>query len=104
MGGDAAVQFSVETAIESPIVVSFFDQAAKGEIEVVKTGEILSDTYVEKTGYGLLYHPIYEKRGLEGASFEIIAAEDIYTPRSALLSIIIFAPGIQTAYRLEECL
>ena len=74
------VQFSVETDIESPIVVSFFDQAAKGEIEVVKTGEILSDTYVEKTDYGLLYHPIYEKRGLEGASFEIIAAEDIYTP------------------------
>ncbi|MFQ9797738.1 MAG: collagen binding domain-containing protein [Clostridia bacterium] len=32
------VQFSVETDIESPIVVSFFDQDGEREIEVVKTG------------------------------------------------------------------
>ena len=74
------IQFSVEADIESPIVVSFYDQVAKGDIEIVKTGDVLSDTYVEETEYGLLYHPIYEERGLEGASFEIIAAEDIYTP------------------------
>ena len=49
--------------------------AQKGAITVSKSGEVFSS--VNETGG--LYQPVYAVRGLEGAVYEISAAEDIYT-------------------------
>ena len=49
--------------------------AQKGTITVSKSGEVFSS--VNETGG--LYQPVYAVRGLEGAVYEISAAEDIYT-------------------------
>ena len=57
------------------------NMAQKGTISVEKTGEIFADVTVsggEKTPE--IYQPVYEAAGLEGAVYEIRAAEDIYTP------------------------
>ena len=49
--------------------------AQKGTITVEKTGEIFSTVSGDKG----LYQPIFSASGLEGAVYEITAAEDIYT-------------------------
>lgn len=49
--------------------------AQKGTITVEKTGEIFSTVAGDKG----LYQPIFSTSGLEGAVYEITAAEDIYT-------------------------
>ena len=51
------------------------NMAQKGTITVSKSGEVFSS--VNETGG--LYQPVYAVRGLEGAVYEISAAEDIYT-------------------------
>lgn len=59
--------------------------AQKGTISVEKTGELFVDVTVsggEKTPE--IYQPVYEIAGLEGAVYEIRAAEDIYTPDGTL--------------------
>ena len=61
------------------------NMAQKGTISVEKTGEIFADVTVsggEKTPE--IYQPVYEVAGLEGAVYEIRAAEDIYTPDGTL--------------------
>ncbi len=49
--------------------------AQKGTITVEKTGEVFSTVSGDKG----LYQPIFSASGLEGAVYEITAAEDIYT-------------------------
>ena len=49
--------------------------AQKGTITVSKSGEMFSSVS-ENNG---LYQPVYAVGGLEGAVYEITAAEDIYT-------------------------
>ena len=49
--------------------------AQKGTITVEKTGEVFSTVAGDKG----LYQPIFSASGLEGAVYEITAAEDIYT-------------------------
>lgn len=49
--------------------------AQKGVINISKTGEIFSTV----TTNGNLHQPVYEVKGLEGAVYEVTAAEDIYT-------------------------
>lgn len=39
---------------------------------------------MDKDGAEVMYQPVYEIRGLEGATYEIRAAEDIYTPDGTL--------------------
>ena len=51
------------------------NMAQKGTITVSKSGEVFSSV----NEAGGLYQPVYAVRGLEGAVYEIIAAEDIYT-------------------------
>lgn len=61
------------------------NMAQKGTISVEKTGEVFYGVNVsgsEDTGF--IYQPVYEIAGLEGAVFEIRAAEDIYTPDGTL--------------------
>ena len=54
--------------------------AQKGTITVSKSGEVFSSV----NEAGGLYQPVYAVRGLEGAVYEITAAEDIYTQDGTL--------------------
>ena len=74
---------------ESGVTVVKVDKpnmAQKGTITVEKTGEVFFGVSVtggkDEGGKELptVYQPQYEKRGLPGAVYEIIAAEDITTP------------------------
>ena len=62
------------------------NMAQKGTITVEKTGEVFFGVSVsggvDESGKELptVYQPQYEKRGLPGAIYEIVAAEDIITP------------------------
>lgn len=47
-----------------------------GTVTITKTGEVFASV-TEKDG---IYQPVFETAGLEGAVFEIFAAEDIVTP------------------------
>ena len=49
--------------------------AQKGTISVSKSGEVFYSVAGDKG----IYHPIFKVQGLEGAVYEITAAEDIYT-------------------------
>ena len=51
------------------------NMAQKGTITVSKSGDVFSSV----NEAGGLYQPVYAVRGLEGAVYEITAAEDIYT-------------------------
>ena len=51
------------------------NMAQKGTVTVSKSGEVFSSV----NEAGGLYQPVYAVRGLEGAVYEITAAEDIYT-------------------------
>ena len=51
-----------------------------GTVTISKTGEIFSSV-TEKDG---IYQPVYETAGLEGAVFEIFAAEDVVTPEGTV--------------------
>ena len=74
---------------ESGVTVVKVDKpnmAQKGTITVEKTGEVFFGVSVtggtDEGGKELptVYQPQYEKRGLPGAVYEIVAAEDIVTP------------------------
>ena len=67
-----------DSAVESGITVIEVvreNVAQKGTITVEKTGEVFSTVSGDKG----LYQPIFSASGLEGAVYEITAAEDIYT-------------------------
>lgn len=51
------------------------NMAQKGVIKISKSGEVFASV----TENGGIYQPVYEVKGLEGATYEITAAEDIYT-------------------------
>lgn len=57
------------------VAINFPNTPQKGKITVKKTGEVFST--VETNGE--VYLPVYSVQGLAGATFDIVAAEDIYT-------------------------
>lgn len=57
------------------VPIKFPNTPQKGTITIKKTGEVFST--VETNGEA--YLPVYTAQGLAGATFDIIAAEDIYT-------------------------
>ena len=73
------------------ITITVYDQAQKGTIRVSKSGEVFATVNVtgdrvpaDKDGktsilINCVYTPVYELRGLAGATYQVIAAEDIYT-------------------------
>lgn len=67
---DNATEESAVTVVE----VTKENMAQKGIIKISKTGEVFASV-VEKE----VYQPIYAVQGLPGATYEITAAEDIYT-------------------------
>lgn len=56
------------------------NQPVKGTVTIEKLGERFTGADFRMTEYGKLFTPIYELKGLEGISFDIIASEDIATP------------------------
>ena len=56
----------------------------KGTITIEKTGEVFSSVEIQEGKLQDRYRPIYAESGLEGAEFEIRAAEDITTPDGTL--------------------
>ena len=72
------------------ITVTAYDKAQKGKITVSKTGEVFSSVNVsgeegilDKEGntgiINPIYSAVYEEKALAGATYQVIAAEDIYT-------------------------
>ena len=73
------VPFTVDGS-QDVVVVEKHNIAQKGRIHITKTGETFSTVLVEENkGFSDVYTPVYETRGMEGAVYEICAAEDIYT-------------------------
>ena len=76
---------STEEGGVTVVKVSKPNMAQKGTITVEKTGEVFFGVNVSGTeDSDVIYQPIYEIAGLEGAVYEIRAAEDIYTPDGTL--------------------
>ena len=61
-------------------VVKMDDRPLKAKLQVYKTGEMLTDNVVDTTDYGTRYSPVYNVRGLDGVTYDVIAAEDIMSP------------------------
>lgn len=72
---DVVQEDSAEESGITVIEVARENVAQKGTITVEKTGEVFSTVSGDKG----LYQPIFSASGLEGAVYEITAAEDIYT-------------------------
>lgn len=73
------VPFTVDGS-QDVVTVEKHNIAQKGRIHLTKTGEIFSTVLVEENkGFSDRYTPVYETGGLEGAVYEVRAAEDIYT-------------------------
>ena len=72
---DVVQEDSAEESGITVIEVVRENVAQKGTITVEKTGEVFSTVSGDKG----LYQPIFSVSGLEGAVYEITAAEDIYT-------------------------
>ena len=62
------------------VVIRLSDKPEKGKISVLKKGEMFSSV-TEENGK---YTPVYSKKGLKDAEFEVTAAEDIYTADGTL--------------------
>lgn len=83
---DVTEDNSTEESGVTVVKVDKPNMAQKGTITVEKTGEVFFGVSViggvDESGNELptIYQPQYEKRGLPGAVYEIIAAEDITTP------------------------
>lgn len=73
------VPFTVDGS-QDVVTVEKHNIAQKGRIHITKTGESFSTVLVEENkGFSDRYTPVYEICGMEGAVYEICAAEDIYT-------------------------
>lgn len=69
-----AIPFTVDGS-ETVVTVTQYNMPQKGQITISKTGEVFFSVQ-ENEG---LYQPVYEIKGLPGASYDLIADEDIYT-------------------------
>lgn len=68
------IPFKVDGS-KTVVTVEKHNTAQKGKITVSKSGEVFSSV-TESDG---IYQPVYAVKGLQGAVYEITAAEDIYT-------------------------
>ena len=76
MTADNATEENAVTVVE----VTKPNTAQKGGIRISKSGEVFSSV-TEADG---IYQPVFAVKGLEGAVYEITAAEDIITPDGTL--------------------
>ena len=68
------VAFKVDGSTDI-VTVEKHNYAQKGTITITKNGEVFSSV-VESDG---IYQPVYEVKGLKGATYEVIAVEDVIT-------------------------
>ena len=82
---DVTEDNSTEESGVTVIKVNKPNTAQKGTITAEKTGEVFSGVNVSGSeDTEVIYQPVYETAGLEGAVYEIRAAEDVYTPDGTL--------------------
>ena len=82
---DITEENSTEEGGVTVVKVNKPNMAQKGTITVEKTGEIFSGVNVSGSeDSDIIYQPVYEVAGLEGAVYEVRAAEDISTPDGTL--------------------
>lgn len=72
---DVTEDNSTEDSGITVVEVKLGNLAQKGIIKISKSGEVFA-TVTEADG---IYQPVYEVQGLAGATYEIKAAEDVYT-------------------------
>ena len=77
---DVAEENSTEESGVTVVAVKLGNYAQKGIIKISKTGEVFASV----TAADGVYQPVYTVQGLAGATYEIKAAEDIYTPDGTL--------------------
>ena len=82
---DITEENSTEEGGVTVVKVNKPNMAQKGTITVEKTGEVFSGVNVSGSeDSDVIYQPVYEVSGLEGAVYEVRAAEDISTPDGTL--------------------
>lgn len=91
---DVTEDNSTEESAVTIIKVERPNMPQKGTITVSKSGEVFSSVtavgggYVDEEGndveFPVVYQPVYDAAGLEGAVYEITAAEDVITPDGTL--------------------
>ena len=82
---DITEENSTEEGGVTVVKVNKPNMAQKGTITVEKTGEVFSGVNVSGSeDSDVIYQPAYEVAGLEGAVYEVRAAEDISTPDGTL--------------------
>ena len=80
------VPFTIHSTQVDPAIaeVIMANNPQKGIIKLEKKGNMLTGVSVADTSFGKQYTPIFSLVGLKGATFEVRAAEDIYTPDGTL--------------------
>jgi uncharacterized surface anchored protein len=80
------VKFTIHSTQSDPVILEVImaNNPQKGIIKVEKKGNMLTGVSVADTSFGKQYTPIFSLTGLKGATFEVKAAEDIYTPDGTL--------------------
>ena len=82
---DITEENSTEEGGVTVVKVNKPNMAQKGTVTVEKTGEVFSGVNVSGSeDSDVIYQPVYEVAGLEGAVYEVRAAEDISTPDGTL--------------------
>ena len=82
---DITEENSTEEGGVTVVKVNKPNMAQKGTITVEKTGEVFSGVNVSGSeDSDVIYQPVYAVAGLEGAVYEVRAAEDISTPDGTL--------------------
>ena len=77
---DVTEENSTEESGVTIVAVKLGNYAQKGIIKISKTGEVFASV----TATDGIYQPVYAVQGLAGATYEIKATEDIYTPDGTL--------------------
>ena len=77
---DVTEENSTEESGVTVVAVKLGNYAQKGIIKISKTGEVFASV----AAVDGVYQPVYTVQGLAGATYEIKAAEDIYTPDGTL--------------------
>ena len=77
---DVTEDNSTEESGVTIVAVKLGNYAQKGIIKISKTGEVFASV----TATDGVYQPVYAVQGLAGATYEIKAAADIYTPDGTL--------------------
>lgn len=77
---DVSEENSTEESGVTVVAVKLGNYAQKGIIKISKTGEVFASVAAADG----VYQPVYTVQGLAGATYEIKATEDIYTPDGTL--------------------